>query len=307
MNPLPLLVGSVKRHGVEPVDAVPELEAPLLEFGARTSMIPRDTVHHYIGWNPTGSRERMYTRVTGWSECSSSVAMTPQATHRTELVGPASPARNIVSRHSHPQRFLHLHRKRIEKPRPKTANRTCPFTESLFVRTEGCHGDRRATRKRYANPVLAPTARVNVAPPGSGPAGVSAALTRRGRHPRVATVRPVKTLTARSSSGSRFRMARAPMAAPSSPMAAVARTPSPVLATSHTRTRLGAHASPHDGRTSPTQWCRSGTSSPSTWDRRFLCRAWQAATAAVRFVPSGKLAGEAGWRPHDGECRTYHS
>ncbi|WP_329167189.1 DUF1864 family protein (plasmid) [Streptomyces sp. NBC_01717] len=61
MRDLGLLVGSVKRHGVEPVDAVPELEAPLLELGARTSMIPRDTVHHYIGWNPTGSRERMYT------------------------------------------------------------------------------------------------------------------------------------------------------------------------------------------------------------------------------------------------------
>ncbi|MFJ5221006.1 monodechloroaminopyrrolnitrin synthase PrnB family protein [Streptomyces sp. NPDC088354] len=61
MRDLGLFVGSIKRHGVEPVDAVPELEAPLLMVGERTGMIPRDTVHHYIGWNPTGARERMYT------------------------------------------------------------------------------------------------------------------------------------------------------------------------------------------------------------------------------------------------------
>jgi hypothetical protein len=61
MRDLGLLIGSVKRHGVEPLDAIPELEAPLLELGAQTGMIPRDTVHHYISWNPTGSRERMYT------------------------------------------------------------------------------------------------------------------------------------------------------------------------------------------------------------------------------------------------------
>ncbi|WP_083865182.1 monodechloroaminopyrrolnitrin synthase PrnB family protein [Nocardia brevicatena] len=61
MRDLGLLAGSAKRHGVEPVDAVPELEKLLLHLGARTQMIPRDTVHHYIGWNPTGRRERMYT------------------------------------------------------------------------------------------------------------------------------------------------------------------------------------------------------------------------------------------------------
>ncbi|MGW7367294.1 monodechloroaminopyrrolnitrin synthase PrnB family protein [Streptomyces sp. NPDC054841] len=61
MRDLGILIGSVKRHGVEPIDAVPGLELPLLELGSRTAMIPRDTVHHYIGWNPTGDRERMYT------------------------------------------------------------------------------------------------------------------------------------------------------------------------------------------------------------------------------------------------------
>ena len=56
-----LLLGSIKRHGVEPVRAVPELEAPLLDVGSRTGMIPRDTILHYAAWNPTGPRERTYT------------------------------------------------------------------------------------------------------------------------------------------------------------------------------------------------------------------------------------------------------
>lgn len=61
MRDLGLLLGSIKRCGVEPVHAVPELETPLRKLGARTGMVPRDTVFHYVGWNPTGARERMYT------------------------------------------------------------------------------------------------------------------------------------------------------------------------------------------------------------------------------------------------------
>jgi monodechloroaminopyrrolnitrin synthase len=61
MRDLGWLAASIKRHGVEPVDAVPELEAPLLELGERTGMVPRDTILHYIGWNPPGPRERVYT------------------------------------------------------------------------------------------------------------------------------------------------------------------------------------------------------------------------------------------------------
>jgi monodechloroaminopyrrolnitrin synthase len=61
MRDLGMFLGSIRRCGVEPVEAVPELQAPLLELGQRTGMVPRDTVFHYIGWNPTGSRERMYT------------------------------------------------------------------------------------------------------------------------------------------------------------------------------------------------------------------------------------------------------
>lgn len=61
MRDLGILLGSLKRHGVEPVEAVPEVEEPLLDLGSRAQMIPRDTVHHYIGWNPGDSRQRMYT------------------------------------------------------------------------------------------------------------------------------------------------------------------------------------------------------------------------------------------------------
>lgn len=58
---LGLFAGSIKRHGAEPVEVVPELEGAFLQLAGRTGMIPRDTVHHYIRWNPRGARERMYT------------------------------------------------------------------------------------------------------------------------------------------------------------------------------------------------------------------------------------------------------
>ncbi|MER8045736.1 monodechloroaminopyrrolnitrin synthase PrnB family protein [Streptomyces sp. NPDC094032] len=61
MRDLGILLGSLKRHGVQPVAAVPEV-LPVLELLARrTDMVPRDTVHHYTAWNPTGPRRRSYT------------------------------------------------------------------------------------------------------------------------------------------------------------------------------------------------------------------------------------------------------
>ncbi|MFJ3904715.1 monodechloroaminopyrrolnitrin synthase PrnB family protein [Streptomyces sp. NPDC090025] len=61
MRDLGLLLGSLKRHGVQPVAAVPEV-LPVLELlGRRTDMVPRDTVHHYTAWNPSGPRRRSYT------------------------------------------------------------------------------------------------------------------------------------------------------------------------------------------------------------------------------------------------------
>lgn len=61
MRDLGMLLGSLKRHGTEPVAAVPEVLPVLEELGRRTDMVPRDTVHHYTTWNPLGARQRMYT------------------------------------------------------------------------------------------------------------------------------------------------------------------------------------------------------------------------------------------------------
>ncbi|WP_175410650.1 monodechloroaminopyrrolnitrin synthase PrnB family protein [Streptomyces sp. TRM64462] len=61
MRDLGLLLGSLKRHGTEPVAAVPEVLPVLEELGRRTDMVPRDTVHHYTTWNPLGRRRRTYT------------------------------------------------------------------------------------------------------------------------------------------------------------------------------------------------------------------------------------------------------
>ncbi|MFF1508843.1 monodechloroaminopyrrolnitrin synthase PrnB family protein [Streptomyces sp. NPDC058326] len=61
MRDLGILLGSLKRHGVQPLTAVPEA-LPVLELlGRRTDMVPRDTVHHYTTWNPVGARRRSYT------------------------------------------------------------------------------------------------------------------------------------------------------------------------------------------------------------------------------------------------------
>ncbi|MFG2896476.1 monodechloroaminopyrrolnitrin synthase PrnB family protein [Streptomyces zaomyceticus] len=61
MRDLGILLGSLKRHGVQPLTAVPEA-LPVLELlGRRTDMVPRDTVHHYTTWNPPGARRRTYT------------------------------------------------------------------------------------------------------------------------------------------------------------------------------------------------------------------------------------------------------
>lgn len=61
MRDLGLFLGSIKRHGTEPLAVVPHLAPVLLELARRTDMIPRDTIHHYTEWNPVGARQRMYT------------------------------------------------------------------------------------------------------------------------------------------------------------------------------------------------------------------------------------------------------
>ncbi|MET9428715.1 monodechloroaminopyrrolnitrin synthase PrnB family protein [Streptomyces sp. NPDC003036] len=61
MRDLGMLLGSLKRHGTEPLAVVPEALPVLEELARRTDMVPRDTVHHYTTWNPLGRRQRMYT------------------------------------------------------------------------------------------------------------------------------------------------------------------------------------------------------------------------------------------------------
>lgn len=61
MRDLGMLVGSVKKHGVEPAQALPPLEPVLLKLGQMTDMPPRDTLLHYSVWNPDGERQRTYT------------------------------------------------------------------------------------------------------------------------------------------------------------------------------------------------------------------------------------------------------
>ncbi|UMP06738.1 monodechloroaminopyrrolnitrin synthase PrnB family protein [Amycolatopsis sp. EV170708-02-1] len=61
MRDLGILLGSVKRNGAEPVSEISTLEEVLRLLAQRSGLIPRDTIHHYIRWNPTGRRERMYT------------------------------------------------------------------------------------------------------------------------------------------------------------------------------------------------------------------------------------------------------
>jgi monodechloroaminopyrrolnitrin synthase len=58
---LGILAGSVKKHGIEPIVAVPQLEGTLLDLGRKTDMVPRDTLLHYSLWNPQGERQRKYT------------------------------------------------------------------------------------------------------------------------------------------------------------------------------------------------------------------------------------------------------
>src|SRR5690242_13798452 len=52
LRDLGMVMASLKKHGCEPLEAVPEAEPPLLMLGEKTRMVPRDTVYHYSVWNP---------------------------------------------------------------------------------------------------------------------------------------------------------------------------------------------------------------------------------------------------------------
>jgi hypothetical protein len=61
MRDLGMVIGSIRACGVEPVEVAPGLGETLLTLGARTAMVPRDTLYHYVACNPVGVRERTYT------------------------------------------------------------------------------------------------------------------------------------------------------------------------------------------------------------------------------------------------------
>jgi hypothetical protein len=65
---LGVLAGSVKRLGVEPVVAVPELDRVLSTLGARTGMMPRNTLPHYTVRNPSDT-DSGCTPANTWNAC----------------------------------------------------------------------------------------------------------------------------------------------------------------------------------------------------------------------------------------------
>ena len=61
MRDLGIFIGILKKHGIEPVAVIPELEYVLLVLMVKTDLPPRDTLLHYTVWNPDGDRMRTYT------------------------------------------------------------------------------------------------------------------------------------------------------------------------------------------------------------------------------------------------------
>lgn len=75
MRDLGIIMGSLKRFDIEPVEVVPELDYILAELAETSGMPPRDTLLHYTFWNPQGSRLRTYTGTSDEKELIQSVRM----------------------------------------------------------------------------------------------------------------------------------------------------------------------------------------------------------------------------------------
>lgn len=130
MRDIGMFLGSIKRHGTEPLEVFPEIEPVLLELGRRTDMVPRDTVHHYVIWNPEGVRERTYSGDPMERKLMSSVRLSlprlgegvdvagnlagrsledpefaPMAARLADCVAVMEPAMDIVLRHVSPVFF----------------------------------------------------------------------------------------------------------------------------------------------------------------------------------------------------------
>ncbi|GAL82952.1 sensor signal transduction histidine kinase [Sporocytophaga myxococcoides] len=61
MRDIGIFLGSLKKHGTEPVEVIPELDYVLDVLSDKTNLPPRDTLFHYTIWNPSGLRVRTYT------------------------------------------------------------------------------------------------------------------------------------------------------------------------------------------------------------------------------------------------------
>lgn len=61
MRDIGILLGSLKRHNLEPVEVVPQCEGVLLLLGEKLQTPPRDTLLSYSLWNPADPRQRSYT------------------------------------------------------------------------------------------------------------------------------------------------------------------------------------------------------------------------------------------------------
>ncbi len=79
MRDIGFFLGSIKKHGKEPVEVIPELDYVLDVLGNMTSLPPRDTLIHYTVWNPADLRCRTYTGTTDEQQLIKSVqiAMLP--------------------------------------------------------------------------------------------------------------------------------------------------------------------------------------------------------------------------------------
>lgn len=58
---LDFLASSLMRHGEQPLDTIPGLEAQLIRMGAVANTVPRGTVFTYAAANPNGERRRSFT------------------------------------------------------------------------------------------------------------------------------------------------------------------------------------------------------------------------------------------------------
>lgn len=73
MRDLGILLGSIKKLGTEPTEAVGRLGTVLIYLGEKTALPPRDTLIHYTRWNPADERMRMYTGLPDERELINSV------------------------------------------------------------------------------------------------------------------------------------------------------------------------------------------------------------------------------------------